>query len=121
MQCTLTRSETRRRVGSREGASGETDSIARHEVVELVRTSECKQGTHVKGGWVEDTKGDIHRSRFVAKQVAYDQRDDVSRTSPALLILRLLHRGFHRADFLRQRCGAVRLGHFSGVFSRSDG
>ena len=28
----------------------EIDSIARHEVVELVKTSECKQGTHVKGG-----------------------------------------------------------------------
>ena len=69
----------------------EIDSIARHEVVELVRTSECKQGTHVKGGWVEDNKGDIVRSRFVAKQVAYDQRDDVSQTTtPALLIFRLL-------------------------------
>ena len=56
----------------------EIDIIARHEVVELVKTSECKQGTHVKGGWVEDNKGDIVRSRFVAKQVAYDQRDDVS-------------------------------------------
>ena len=30
------------------------------------------------------------RSRFVAKQVAYDQRDDVSQTTPALLIFRLL-------------------------------
>ena len=47
-------------------------------------------GTHVKGGWVEDNKGDIVRSRFVAKQVAYDQRDDVSQTTPALLIFRLL-------------------------------
>ena len=46
----------------------EIDSNARHEVVELVRTSECKQGTHVKGGWVKDNKGDIVRSRFVAKQ-----------------------------------------------------
>ena len=68
----------------------EIDSIARHEVVELVRTSECKQGTHVKGGWVEDDKGDIVLSRFVAKQVAYDQRDDVSQTTLALLIFRLL-------------------------------
>ena len=101
----------------------EIDSIARHEVVELVRTSECKQGTHVKGGWVEDNKGDIVRSRFVAKQVAYDQRGDVSQTTPALLIFRLLHQycSLYRADFLRQRCGAVRLGHFSGVLSRSDG
>ena len=68
----------------------ENDSIARHEVVELVRTSECKQGTHVKGGWVEDNKGDIVRSRFVAKQVAHDQRDDVSQTTLALLIFPLL-------------------------------
>ena len=44
----------------------EIDSIERHEVVELVKTSECKQGTHVKGGWFEDNKGDIVRSRFVA-------------------------------------------------------
>ena len=29
-------------------------------------------------------------SRFVAKQVAYEQRDDVSQTTPALLIFRLL-------------------------------
>ena len=68
----------------------EIDSIARPEVVELVKTSECKQGAHVKGGWVEDNKGDIVRSRFVAKQVACDQRDDVSQTTPALLIFRLL-------------------------------
>ena len=66
------------------------DSIARHEGVELVRTSECKQGTHVKGGCVEDNKGDIVRSRFVGKQVAHDQRDDVRQTTPALLIFRLL-------------------------------
>ena len=58
--------------------------------MELVRTSECKQGTHVKGGWVEDNKGDVVRSHFVAKQVAYDQRDDVSQATPALLIFRLL-------------------------------
>ena len=68
----------------------EIDSIARHDVVELVRTRECKQGAHVKGGWVEDNKGDIVRSRFVAKQVAHDQRDDVSQTTPALFIFRLL-------------------------------
>ena len=68
----------------------EIDSIARREVVELVRTSECKQGTHVKGGWVEDNEGDIVLSRFVSKHVAYDQRDDVSQTTPALLIFRLL-------------------------------
>ena len=68
----------------------EIDSIARHEVVELVATSECKQGAHVKGGWVEDTKGDVVRSRFVAKQVACNPRDDVSQSTPALLILRLL-------------------------------
>ena len=35
----------------------EIDSIARDEVVELDKTSECKQGAHVKGGWVEDNKG----------------------------------------------------------------
>ena len=34
----------------------EIDSIARHEVVELVRISECKQGTHVKGGWSRTTR-----------------------------------------------------------------
>ena len=65
------------------------DSIARHEVVELVMTSERTQVTHV-GGWVEDNKFDTVRSRFVAKQVAYDQRNDVSQTTPALLIFRLL-------------------------------
>ena len=44
----------------------------------------------MKGGWVEDNKGDIVRSGFVAKQVAHDQRDDVSQTTPVLLIFRLL-------------------------------
>ena len=68
----------------------EIDSIARHEVGELVKTSECTQGVHVKGGWVEDNKGGIVRSRFVAKQVAYDKRDDVSQTTRPLLIFRLL-------------------------------
>ena len=56
----------------------EIDSIARHEVVELVATSECKQGAHVKGGLVEDNKSDIVRSRFVAKQVAYNPRETTS-------------------------------------------
>ncbi len=53
------------------GRKKEMDSIARHGVVELVRTAEAVGGSHVKGGWVEDWKGDIVRSRFVAKQVAY--------------------------------------------------
>ena len=49
----------------------EIDSIARHEVVELVKTRECKQGgADVKGDFVDDNKGDIVRSRCVAKQVA---------------------------------------------------
>ena len=69
----------------------EIDSIARHEVVELVKMSECKQGgAHVKGDFVDDNKGDIVRSRFAAKQVAYDPRDDVSQSTPALLVFRLL-------------------------------
>ena len=88
----------------------EIDSIAKREVVELVKTSECKQGAHVKGGWVEDNKLDIVRSRFVAKQVAYNQRDDVSQSTPALLIFRLLLSiAVFIADFLRQHGGAVRL------------
>ena len=89
----------------------EIDCIARHEVVELVKTSECKQGAHVKGGWVEDDKGDIVRSRFVAKQVAYNQRDDVSQWTPGVAHLPPLaqHGGLHRADLLRQRGGAVHL------------
>ena len=92
--------------------------------MELVRTSECKQGTHVKGAWVEDNKGDIVRSRFVAKHMAYDQRDDVSQfknSCAAHLPSLAQHHGLHRADFLRQRCGAVRMGHLSGVLSSSDG
>ena len=68
----------------------EIDSIARHKVVELVKTNDCKQGAHVKGGWVEDNKGDIVRSRFVAKQVACNQRDNVSQSTLALLIFRVL-------------------------------
>ena len=69
----------------------EIDRIARHEVVELVKMSECKQGgAHVKGDFVDDNKGDIVRSRIVAKQVAYDPRDDVSQSTPALLVFRLL-------------------------------
>ena len=69
----------------------EIDSIARHEVVDLVKMSECKQGgAHVKGDFVDDNKGDIVRSRFAATQVAYDPRDDVSQSTPALLVFRLL-------------------------------
>ena len=49
--------------------------------MELVRTSECKQGTHVKGGWVEDNKGSIVRSRFTSRETT---------STPALLIFRLL-------------------------------
>ena len=101
----------------------EMDSIARDEVVELVKTSDCKQGAHVKGGWVEDNKGDIVRSRFVAKQVACNPRDDVSQSTPALLILSPLaqHCGLHRADLLRHRGGAVHLRHLGGVLPCCDG
>ena len=66
----------------------EVDSVARHELVELVKTSESKQGAHVTGS-VEDNKGDIVRFRL-AKQVACHQRDDVSQSTPALLTFRLL-------------------------------
>ena len=44
----------------------------------------------MKGDFVDDNKGDIVRSRFVAKQVAYDPTDDVSQSTPALLVFRLL-------------------------------
>lgn len=62
----------------RAGRQKEMDSIARHDVVELVRTAEAVGGSRMKGGWVEDWKGDVVRSRFVVKQVAYQYRDDVT-------------------------------------------
>ena len=44
----------------------------------------------MKGDWVEDNKGDVVRSRFVVKQIAYDYRDDVSQSTPALLVFRMM-------------------------------
>lgn len=38
---------------------------------------------------MEDYRGDAVRSRFVAKQVAYEKRTDVSQSTPALLVFRL--------------------------------
>ena len=73
------------------GRQKEYDSILRHGVMELVKSNECRSGAaHVRGGWVEDYKGDVVRSRFVAKQVAYERRADVSQSTPALLVFRLM-------------------------------
>ena len=75
--------------GVRAGRQKELDSIARHHVIEVVPNG--REGKHIRGGWVEDYKGyPTVRSRFVAKEVAYDTRDDVTQSTPALLIFRLL-------------------------------
>ena len=70
------------------GREREMDSIYRHDVKEDVLNSEAVGGVHVKGDWVEDNKGDVVRSRFVVKQIAYYYRDDVSQSTPALLVFR---------------------------------
>ena len=72
------------------GRQREMDSVSRHDVKEDVLNSEAVGGVHVKGDWVEDNKGDVVRSRFVVKQIAYDYRDDVSQSTPALLVFRMM-------------------------------
>ena len=96
----------------------EIDSIARHEVVELVKTSECKQGAHVKGGWVEDNKGG-HRPftfRGEAGGLRPERRRQPNNSCAAHLPPLAQYRSLHRADLLWQRCSAVRLGHFQMAF-----
>ena len=44
----------------------------------------------MKGDWVEDNKGDVVRSRLFVKQIAYDYRDDVSQSTPALSVFRMM-------------------------------
>ena len=85
----------------------EIDCIARHQVVEFVRTSEFKQGTHAEGSWIENSKGDIVRYRSAAKQAAYEQRRDVRQTISALPIFPLLFSivgfvmlSFHGSDMM---------------------
>ena len=72
------------------GRQREMNSIYRHDVKEDASTSDARGGVHVKGDWVEDNKGDVVRSRFVVKQIAYDYRDDVSQSTPALLVFRMM-------------------------------
>ena len=72
------------------GRQREIDNINRHDVKEDVLNSEAVGGVHVKGDWVEDNKGDVVRSRFVVKQIAYYYRDDVSQSTPALLVFRMM-------------------------------
>ncbi len=72
------------------GRQREMDSIYRHDVKEDVLNSEAVGGVHLKGDWVEDNKGDVARSRFVVKQIAYDYRDAVSQSTPALLVFRMM-------------------------------
>jgi hypothetical protein len=74
------------------GRQRELDSLMRHRVVEEVPNGSARsEGKHVQGGWVEDYKKfpDV-RSRFVAKQIAYGQREDVTQSTPALMVFRLL-------------------------------
>lgn len=71
------------------GRQRELDSLMRHRVVEEVPNG--GDGKHVQAGWVEDYKPYPEvRSRFVAKQIAYGQREDVTQSTPALLVFRLL-------------------------------
>ena len=73
------------------GRQGEVDSIYRHDVKEDELNSQADGGAaHVKGDWAEDNWGDVVRSRFVVKQIAYDYRDDVSQSTPALLVFRMM-------------------------------
>ena len=44
----------------------------------------------VRGKWVEDTKGDAVKSRFVATEVAYMAREDVHAGTPGLKAARLI-------------------------------
>ena len=76
----------------------EIDCIMRYEVVELVKFSDCKQGTCTEGIWIENSKGDIDRycigakqaAKHAAKQVAYDHGNEVRQTTIALLTFPLL-------------------------------
>ena len=72
----------------------EIDCTMRYEVVELVKFSDCKQGTCAEGSWIENSKGDIVRycidAKQDAKQAAYDHGKEVRQTTIALLIFSLL-------------------------------
>ena len=75
----------------------EIDCIARYEVVESVRISECKQRTYAECGWIENGKGYIVRYCIDAKQANCDQRKDANQTVTALFIFLLL---FSIVDFV---------------------
>ena len=70
----------------------------KYEVVELVKFSDCKQGTYAEGSWIENSKGDNVRysidakqaAKYAAKQAAYDHGKEVRQTTTALLIFPLL-------------------------------
>ena len=70
----------------------EIDCIMRYEVVELVKFSDCKQGTCAEGSWIENSKGDIVRYCIDAKQAAKDHGNEVRQTTIALLTFPLLLR-----------------------------
>jgi hypothetical protein len=72
------------------GRQREMDSIYRHDVREDVLNREAVGVLRVKGDWVEDNRGDVVCSRFVVKQIARDYRDDVSQSTPALLVFRMM-------------------------------
>ena len=72
------------------GRQKEMNSMFKHHVIELVRNRDAIDGKHIKGDWVEDMKGDNVRSRFVAKEVAYERRFDVTQSTPPVKFFRVL-------------------------------
>ncbi len=72
------------------GRQKEMDSMYRHQVIELVRNLDAKGGKHIKGDWVEGKQSGFVRSRFVAKEAAYEKRFDVTQSTPPVKFFRVL-------------------------------
>ncbi len=70
------------------GVSGEGGSSSSTGGVK--RESREEAGAETSKRKVEDSKGDVVRFRFVVKQIAYDYGDDVSQSTPALFVFRMM-------------------------------
>ena len=70
-----------------EGRQREMSLLYEHDVVEVTPNSQAVGGSHITGDWgPEDWKGDGVRCGFVAKQINYFKRDDVTQNTPPLKV-----------------------------------
>ena len=102
-----------------EGRAKEVHTLCGQEALFVVPRSAMRRGTKtVRGKLVEDMKGELVKSMFVAAEVARDVRQNVHAGTPALKVLRLLPQQSGTARWKASAAQRDALRHRFGVRAR---